>query len=182
MLVTFTEFSKLKGVSLPAVSRAVKDGRIMDAVVINNGKKFLDSELGLRLWEERTKPKIEPHLQHLIKEVQSEPTTARKAAKAIVENTPGDAIPALHDSKAKREFYLAELARLQVDEQKGELISAADAKKSAFTLGRSIREALQNLADRVSYELAGESDETVIHRILTQEHRQALEELAGVGN
>ena len=165
MLVTFSELAKLKGVSLPAVSRAVKDGRIIDAVVINNGKKFVDSEMALRLWEERTKPRL-----------------ARKAAKAIVENTPGDAIPSLHDSKAKREFYLAELARLQVDEQKGELISAADAKKSAFTLGRSIREALQNLADRVSYELAGESDETVIHRILTKEHRQALEDLARVAN
>ena len=181
MLVTFSELAKLKGVSLPAVSRAVKDGRIIDAVVINNGKKFVDSEMALRLWEERTKPKIEPHLQHLDPDGEK-PRSARKAAKAIVENTPGDAIPSLHDSKAKREFYLAALARLQVDEQKGELISAADAKKSAFTLGRSIREALQNLADRVSYELAGESDETVIHRILTKEHRQALEDLARVAN
>ena len=52
-----------------------------------------------------------------------------------------------------------------------------DAKKSAFAIGRSIREALMNVADRLSHQLAGETDATVIHRLITSEHRSALEEL-----
>jgi hypothetical protein len=50
-------------------------------------------------------------------------------------------------------------------------------KKEAFALGRSIREALANLADRLSHQLAGETDPVVIHELLSQEHRAALSEL-----
>jgi len=33
------------------------------------------------------------------------------------------------------------------------------------------------LADRLSHQLAGETDPAVIHQVLTQEHRSALVEL-----
>ena len=52
--------------------------------------------------------------------------------------------------------------------------------RDSFQLGRSIREQLANLADRLSNELAGESDPAVIHRVLTNEHRQCLMEIAKV--
>jgi hypothetical protein len=47
-------------------------------------------------------------------------------------------------------------------------------------VGRSIREALANLADRLSHQLAGETDPAVIHQLLSDEHRDALLELAEV--
>ena len=34
-----------------------------------------------------------------------------------------------------------------------------------------------NTADRLSHQLAGETDATVIHRLITSEHRSALQEL-----
>jgi hypothetical protein len=37
-----------------------------------------------------------------------------------------------------------------------------------------VREALSNLADRLSHQLAGETDPQVIHQMLSQEHRAAL--------
>ena len=61
-----------------------------------------------------------------------------------------------------------------------ELVPAEQVKKESFQLGRSIREQLANLADRLSNELAGESDPAVIHRVLTNEHRQCLMEIAKV--
>jgi hypothetical protein len=45
-------------------------------------------------------------------------------------------------------------------------------------MGRSVREALANLADRLSHQLAGETDPAAIHQVLTEEHRAALVELA----
>ena len=39
---------------------------------------------------------------------------------------------------------------------------------------RSVREALSNLADRLSHQLAGETDPQVIHQMLSDEHRDAL--------
>ena len=57
-------------------------------------------------------------------------------------------------------------------------MSVEEIKKSSFATGRSIREALTNLADRLSHQLAGEDDATVIHNIISTEHREALENLA----
>jgi hypothetical protein len=37
-----------------------------------------------------------------------------------------------------------------------------------------VREALSNLADRLSHQLAGETDPAVIHQLLSDEHRDAL--------
>lgn len=100
-----------------------------------------------------------------------------KELRRRVNALPDDAIPDLNESRARREHYQAELAKLQVTQQRGELIPADEAKKEAFKLGRSVREALANLADRLSHQLAGETDPARIHQALTQEHRAALVEL-----
>ena len=43
-----------------------------------------------------------------------------------------------------------------------------------------MREALANLADRLSHQLAGETDPVVIHQLLSEEHRDALMALVEV--
>jgi hypothetical protein len=91
---------------------------------------------------------------------------------------PDDSIPELNESRARREHYQAELAKLQVTQQRGELVPVDQVKKEAFALGRSVREALANLADRLSHQLAGETDPARIHQVLSDEHRAALVELA----
>jgi hypothetical protein len=57
-------------------------------------------------------------------------------------------------------------------------VPADEVKKQAFQIGRSVREALSNLADRLSHQLAGETDPAVIHQLLSDEHRDALLALA----
>jgi hypothetical protein len=95
-----------------------------------------------------------------------------------VDALPDDAIPDLNESRARREHYQAELAKLQVTQQRGDLVPVDQVKKEAFALGRSVREALANLADRLSHQLAGETDPVRIHQVLSDEHRAALVELA----
>ena len=92
--------------------------------------------------------------------------------------SPDDEIPELNESRARREHYQAELAKLEVDLKRRELVPAVEVKKEAFALGRSVREALANLADRLSHQLAGEVDPARIHQVLSEEHRAALTELA----
>ena len=65
--------------------------------------------------------------------------------KRVIEALPDDAIPELNESRARREHYQAELAKLQVAQQRRELVPADEVKKDAFQIGRSIREALANL-------------------------------------
>ena len=68
---------------------------------------------------------------------------------------------------------------MQVTQQRGELVPVDEVKKEAFNIGRSVREALANLADRLSHQLAGETDPVIIHKLLSDEHRSALVELSG---
>ena len=164
MLITMAELAKLKNVSRMAVSKKVKSGKLDSAIVNHNGRKLVNKEEAFRLWDLQAPP--------------SKDTTVRKKLKQEIDNKKVEEIPAYGESKAKREYFLAELAKLDVEEKKKQLVSVEEIKKSSFATGRSIREALTNLADRLSHQLAGEDDATVIHNILSTEHREALENLA----
>ncbi len=54
MLVSFSDFARLKGVSAPAVTIASK-ARIKDAIVERNGKRMLDRDKALELWDRNTR-------------------------------------------------------------------------------------------------------------------------------
>ena len=164
MLITMAELAKLKNVSRMAVSKKVKSGKLDTAIVNHNGRKLVNKEEAFRLWDLQAPP--------------SKDTIVRKKLKQEIDSKKEEEIPAYGESKAKREYFLAELAKLDVQEKKQQLVSVEDIRKSSFVTGRSIREALTNLADRLSHQLAGEDDATVIHNLLSTEHREALENLA----
>lgn len=164
MLISMAELAKLKNVSRMAVSKKVKSGKLDSAVVNHNGRKLINKEEAFRLWDIQALP--------------SKDTTVRKQLKQKIDAKTEDEIPAYGESKAKREYFLAELAKLDVEEKKEQLVSVDEIKKSSFARARAMREALTNLADRLSHQLAGEDDATVIHNLLSIEHREALENLA----
>ena len=176
MLVTFSEFAAIKGCAKGTVTAATKS-RIADAVVEKDGKRWLDRDLALQLWNRNTKA---THNAKVSKPDSIEPLPPRDARelRQQVAGLPDDEIPELNESRARREHYQAELAKLEVDLKRKELVPAVDVQKEAFALGRSVREALANLADRLSYQLAGETDPVRIHAVLTDEHRAALVELS----
>ena len=163
MLISLAELAMLKNVSRAAVTKKIKSGRLHGAVVNHNGRKMVNKEEAFRLWDMADSRVV---------------TTVKKELKQKIDSLPADSIPDFAESKAKREFYLAELAKLDVEEKKKQLVSVDEIKKSIFAKARSIREALTNLADRLSHQLAGEDDATVIHTLLSTEHREALENLA----
>lgn len=175
MLITFAEMATIKGCTKAAVTHASKS-RIAAAVVEKDGKRWLDRDLALELWTKNTLK------NNNAKVSEADPVVAAprdaKELRRHVDRLPDDAIPDLNESRARREHYQAELAKLQVTQQRGELIPVDEVKKEAYALGRSVREGLANLADRLSHQLAGETDPARIHQVLTEEHRSALVELA----
>lgn len=175
VLITFAELAAIKGCTKAAVTHASKS-RIAAAVVEKDGKRWLDRDLALELWNKNTLKNNNAKVSEA-DPIEAPPPKDAKELKQRVNRLPDDAIPDLNESRARREHYQAELAKLQVTQQRGELIAADEAKKEAFKLGRSVREALANLADRLSHQLAGETDPARIHQALTQEHRAALVEL-----
>jgi len=174
VLVTFAEFAAIRGCSKGAVTHATKS-RIAAAVIEKDGKRWLDRDLALELWNKNTVANAQSKVSR--PDPIEDPPKDADELKRRVQGLPDDAIPDLNESRARREHYQAELAKLQVTQQRGELVAADEVKKEAFKVGRSVREALANLADRLSHQLAGETDPSVIHGVLTQEHRAALVEL-----
>ena len=86
-------------------------------------------------------------------------------------------IPTFNESRAKSEHFRAELARLDLETKEQQLVEVARVQREAFTAARAVRDALGNIPDRVSNQLAAESDPVVIHQTLTEEIRKALETL-----
>ena len=175
VLITFAELATIKGCTKAAVTHASKS-RIAAAVVEKDGKRWLDRDLALELWNKNTLRNNNAKVS-VPDPVEPAPRDAGEL-EAAINKLPDDAIPELNESRARREHYQAELAKLQVTQQRGELVPVEQVKKEAFALGRSVREALANLADRLSHQLAGETDPARIHQVLSDEHRAALVELA----
>ena len=166
MFITFADLAKLKGVSRSAVSQRRQSG-VLDAAIVKVGaREKLNKDLALELWEKNTAPVLNQL-----------PVQTKKELKKQIDALPDDAIPDFNTSRARKEHWQASLAQLQVQQQKKDLIPVTEIKKSSFEMGRAIRESLANLADRLASQVAGETDPQVIHKLLTQEHRAALEQL-----
>ena len=164
MLITMAEFATLKNVSRTAVSKKIKSGKLEGAIVNHNGRKLVNKEEAFRLWDLQAPP--------------SKDTNVRKKLKQEIDSKTVEEIPSYGESKAKREYFLAELAKIDVEQKKEQVIDVEIITKSAFAKGRAIRASLENIADRLSHQLAGEDNPSAIHKILTEEHREALENLA----
>jgi len=164
MFITFADLAKLKSVSRSAVSQRRQTGILKDAIVKVNGREMLNKDLALELWDRNSVPAPSPITAETKKELKKQ-----------VQDMPADQIPDFNISRAKNEFYKAELARIQVLQQKKELISAKEVEKKSFELAVGIREAFLTLPDRVSNLFASETDATAIDGVLRKEIHSCLE-------
>ena len=69
------------------------------------------------------------------------------------------------------------MARLELEEKEEKLCEAEKGRREAFSLARSVRDAVNTIPDRVANQFAAETDPVVIHQALTEELRKALERL-----
>lgn len=164
MFITFADLAKLKGVSRSAVSQRRQTGILKDAIVKVNGRELLNKDEAVRLWDQNSVPAPSPITAQTKKEL-----------KRQVDGMAADEIPDFNISRAKKEFYTAELARIQVEQQKKELISAKEVEKKSFEMAVGIREAFLTLPDRVSNLFASETDPTAIDSVMRQEIHSCLE-------
>jgi hypothetical protein len=194
MLVSFSDFARLKGVSAPAVTIASK-ARIKDAIVERNGKRMLDRDKALELWDRNTRRNGSERVssearQRDRREIETDPAgvaprppvevpaATGEQLKTLIMGLPEDQIPGLDVSRERKEHYNAELARLQALKEREELVPTADVKRMASTLGRQIRDNILSIPNRVAPLLAAAQDSGEVHRLLSEELRTALRVLA----
>jgi hypothetical protein len=194
MLVSFSDFARLKGVSAPAVTIASK-ARIKDAIVERNGKRMLDRDKALELWDRNTRRNGSERVssearQRDRREIEADPVgvgprppvevpaATGEQLKTLIMGLPEDQIPGLDVSRERKEHYNAELARLQALKEREELVPTAEVKRMASTLGRQIRDNILSIPNRVAPLLAAAQDSGEVHRLLSEELRTALRVLA----
>ena len=178
MLITFTDLAKLKGVSKAAVSKAVKSGRITGAIVQHGNKKLVDKDKALALWDRNTDATATFATNKSVITTKKQPDIIPPEIVHEVEKLHKGKWPDFNDSRAKREACLARLAEIEVAEKEEKLVPVEKVEKDWFSVCRSIRESFMNMPDRLANQLAGETDATAIDRVLRDEIRMNLEQLA----
>jgi phage terminase Nu1 subunit (DNA packaging protein) len=151
--ITQAQLAELLKVSEARVSQVKKTGRL-DGTFEKRGRSIVfNQEAAIAAWNG---------------EISVSPT--RKDSSALE-------IPSFNESRAKSEHFRAELARLDLEVKEDQLVEVSRVKREAFSAARAVRDALGNIPDRVSNQMAAESDPVIIHQTLTEEIRKALETL-----
>lgn len=158
-LVSSYKFAQMKGVHKKTVEEAMADGRISFTIV--NGKKRIDPEKAMIEWEQNTDKSM------VRTKVQSQPVESRG--------------PSYAQSRAIKEAYAAKLTKLDFEEKSGKLVEVEKVNQHFFKIGRRVRDALLSMPDRLSQELAVETDSHVIHQNMLAEINQVLDELSNGG-
>jgi hypothetical protein len=81
-------------------------------------------------------------------------------------------------ARAARELYQAQLAKLDLDRQRGILVRADEVKLGAFNMARRARDQLIALPERVAALLAATQDAGEVQRILEEEMERVCQEIA----
>lgn len=81
-------------------------------------------------------------------------------------------------ARAARELYLAQLAKIELDEKRGILVRADEVRLGAFNMARKARDQLIALPERVAAILAATQDAAEVQRILEEEIERICEEIA----
>lgn len=163
-LLTFKEFAERVGVAPSTITKAVKAGRILHGVVEKSGKRYINPLVGDIEFERNT--------SHAKRRKQK-----KKEESSPVDKTSGDTFDGYNQSRATKEKYSALKARLEYKQLDETLVGVREVEKAQFNLWRSIREKILNIPNRISHELAIETDSKKIHNKLTEELVDSLTEI-----
>jgi len=174
------EYARHRGVTLRAVQKALKSGRI---VTREDGR--IDADDADTNWARNTAPRPQPS---------SMPAKPPKAA-AVPQSAhhhhsdpprPAEVSdpPKLESgleyarARAVRETYMARLAKIEFEERTEKLVSSDEVQVAAFNRFRQFRDGMLNIPDRLAALLAAETQPRRVHELLATEIRKALSEFS----
>lgn len=161
----------LRGQTHVAVMKAISSGRLTERSARKVGERWtIDAEIADLEWAGSTDSARGGNGPG---RVEAPPSTAVARSE---DDDPGlKNVPSRNVSRAIREAYMARLARVEFERETGARVLAEEVRKEAFEQGRRLRDALMNLPDRLSNELAAQPEPTLVHLAMTAEIREILE-------
>ena len=176
--MSISEYARHRGCDLKSVQYAVARERIT-----RNEDGTIDSELADREWEENTDhsqvhlgPRPPRRTSHRNPAGGGQATA--RALNVDLENDPRPGVN-FHNARAAREVYEARLKKLSFEQKQGNLLVKADVEREMINTYTVFREALLNVPNRISAQLAAETDPLKVHELLEAEIRLALSTFAG---
>lgn len=173
-------YSRHRGVSGEAVSKAIAVGRLRESVVMVGGvPKIGDVAIADREWGENTRLRVDhPPARR------SEPATSRGAELAGEdEDQEPQEIPSYDKSRALREVHaarreaaLADLAEIEVAEKREELVPVDEARAYMIDKFTVVKTRILGVPSRVAQRLPNVAAEVV--PVIESLLREVLEELA----
>lgn len=184
--ITKSELARLLDVSPSAVGKAIRSGRIAEAVVTKaNGRQMINKELALTLWARNTlqkPPSADGTSRQPAAAAMAQPAApaavSPKQLRAYIKALPEDDIPDLNDSRARREHYQAEKAKQEALHGRGELVPTDDVRREASRLARQVRDRLLIIPSRIAAMLATMQDQEEVRQLVQGEIEMALKGLA----
>ncbi len=165
-LLTMAEYAAHRDIAKQTVTYAVKSGKLSKSVKKSvTGKTLIDPDIADQEWSIRAPNKS------------SDKADEFKQDKRFKELDLEGNIPMLAESRAKREAYEAEMARIKFEKEQGRVIDVDQVRDMAFKAARSVRDGMLNIPDRIAGELAHETNQFKIHTRLLEEIRRCLEHL-----
>lgn len=160
-LVTPAEYARRRGVSSAAVKKAIDSGRISTI----EGK--IDPDVANIQWKRNTRPRADYH-------VGAVPASSSPA-------DTGDEDPhrsRMWEYREQRERAEAQLKQLELAQALGNLVEVAEVERIQFALARAVRDSLLSMPDRLAPLLAANSSIDECRRMLDEELRAVLTQLA----
>lgn len=184
--LTLTAYAKRRGVSTVAVSKAVASGRLNESVVRDDKgvPRVVDPDLADREWEANTRHRIDREIRQGTPPPQQ--SGDENSSNLIVDagaSPAPDTIPDYNTSRARREAaaarreaILADMAQLDLDERRGELVQADKAEADKVADYTTVRARMMGIPSRIAQRLPHLAAEIV--PIAEELIREGLEELS----
>ena len=167
-LVTKSEYARRRGCTEAAVRRAVRDGRI----TLIDGR--IDPVAADAQWARNTRVRAGSRPTDDANLSGSGSAGGRAQPDDELEE---DSAAGYWKSRARREKAEAELAELRLMEMQGQLVRADEWAAALARRAAAFREGLLQIPPRLSAQLAAESDQARVHRLLEDEVRQVVDHL-----
>ena len=139
--------------------------------VLVGGKKKLNKDVALDIWENTT------DIQRTAIQQQGLTPEQKNELLNVIDELPAEEIPDFNTSRAKKMYYDAKLAEIEVNFKNKELVDAKETERKGFEIAKSMSSKFIRLPDRVSALFASETDAACIGNVLKEELYNCIDEV-----
>lgn len=161
MGISLRAYARHRNISLAAVQKAIRSGRIR-----KESDGSIDPERADIEWNRNTRESMLPR------------SDTHREVRTVPEPPADDAAMSFQKARQMRLLYEAKMAKLEIDIREGKLVDADELNREVFNRARRVRDRLLAVPRRIGALVAAESDAAVIKEIVRKALVEALEDMA----